>query len=301
MADTTQNLQEHVKDIEERMENLSGSRSNGSQKDDDAERQAMLAEKQSAQQGLDFCAQLSAEIDRLAPALTTQLHRAGAPVTQEHVSSGVSATRGSIQDMAARLRKHKDTMLSHLVQREPKGQRSSEEEAELDDLQATKESIEDCLELIAGAEKQAALAERHNVFEDITLAENSYSFTVSTVGDLVTARRINISGGSCNVGGQMSNEGLQAAFNSVVRARAPPQRDAHPNNVCHVPAAQPLTPQVQAMNVDPGFSRRYGPGRQAGGTAAEAVEMNRIEDGKQNGKSTEYVMCKSSTSRQAAK
>jgi hypothetical protein len=51
---------------------------------------------------------------------------------------------------------------------------------------------------------------RQSVFEDITLADGSYSFTVSTIGDLVLAKKINLSGGSCNVGGQISNERFMA-------------------------------------------------------------------------------------------
>jgi hypothetical protein len=40
------------------------------------------------------------------------------------------------------------------------------------------------------ADEDTAKIERQNIFEDITLADGSYSFTVSTIGDLVSARKL---------------------------------------------------------------------------------------------------------------
>lgn len=62
--------------------------------------------------------------------------------------------------------------------------------AQLAPLQQTKESVSQCIQIVSEASELAD--ERSNVFEDITLADNSYAFSVSTVGDLVIVRRLNL-------------------------------------------------------------------------------------------------------------
>lgn len=61
------------------------------------------------------------------------------------------------------------------------------------------------------------LGERRNVFEDITLADKSYSFTISTKGDLVTARGIKLSGGSYNVAGQITDDSFKTAIEALTK------------------------------------------------------------------------------------
>ena len=95
-------------------------------------------------------------------------------------------------------------------------------------LQQTKESVSQCIQIVSEASELAD--ERSNVFEDITLADNSYAFSVSTVSDLVIARRLNLKDRSRHFGGQMSDETVQKSMEALT------QLDAE-----HIKSSQQLT------------------------------------------------------------
>ncbi|KAH7113667.1 hypothetical protein B0J13DRAFT_425705, partial [Dactylonectria estremocensis] len=59
--------------------------------------------------------------------------------------------------------------------------------------------------------------ERCNIFEDITMADNSYGISVSIVKDLVVARRLNLSGQARYVGGQISDESYQRTIDGLTQ------------------------------------------------------------------------------------
>lgn len=150
MSDTTQDLQQHLHDIEGKIQALSRENSVDCNLSS-GEWTAILAEKKCTQQGLDICVELSAQIDMLEPMVEEWPLSTSQPEAQAYVSHGLGATKAS-------------------------------------------------------------------VFEDITLADQSFNFTISTVGDLVTARKINLSGGSCNIGDQLTEAGFDKAREALIRA-----------------------------------------------------------------------------------
>jgi Fungal N-terminal domain of STAND proteins len=85
---------------------------------------------------------------------------------------------------------------------------SIEDNSELQQIQEEKESVEHCLGICAEASQQADQV-RTNVFEDISVAEDAHQTLVSTVGDLITAKRV--TAGPCTAQwiGQMSDTSLQ--------------------------------------------------------------------------------------------
>jgi DNA-binding ferritin-like protein len=253
MSETRQGLKEHLDDISERIQELSREESSGGNPKS-LEWEAILEEKQCTQQGLNLCAQLSAQIELLAPTVEEDAAASRASVAHEYVKNGLNATKGSIQAMASLLKHHDDTVeriLSKMTATEPL---SGESLTELARLRATRESIQDCIEVISKADEDTAKIERQNIFEDITLADGSYSFTVSTIGDLVSAKKINLSGRSCNVGGQISDESFMAAIGSLVKG-----------GLAEVPRdTKPEAAQSRRENPDGGedgeFRSRYGKG-----------------------------------------
>lgn len=99
--------------------------------------------------------------------------------------------------------------------------------AELRRLQAARGAIRERMRAMSDADNGVAgIVERNNIFEDITLEENSYNFAVSTVGDLVTARRINLTGRSYNVAGQLTDESFQKAVEVFASSGLQPARDS---------------------------------------------------------------------------
>lgn len=103
----------------------------------------------------------------------------------------------------------------------------AEIKAELTRLQAARTAIRDRMRTLSDADGGATTGtvERRNLFEDITLEENSYNFAVSTVGDLVTARHIKLTGRSYNVAGQLTDESFQRAVDAFVTNGVQPARD----------------------------------------------------------------------------
>ncbi len=222
MADTTQDLQQHLQDINEKMQALGGQgMEDGGQ--GDGEWQAILEEKKCTQQGLEICAQLSAKIEQLEPIVEADGQSSAPPSpasaaeARGYVRTGLGATKDSIHAMVSQLRSHEGVIEGRFRKMVASNPVSKEMAEELERLQATKDSIHQCIRVISDASDETAEIERQNLFEDITLADNSYSFTVSTVGDLVTARRINLSGRSYNVGGQITDEGFQKAIEAFTK------------------------------------------------------------------------------------
>jgi hypothetical protein len=85
---------------------------------------------------------------------------------------------------------------------------SEQEVTQFAQLQETKESIRQYMRVVADA-GEALGDERCNIFEDITMTDSSYGISVSTVKDLVVARRINLSGQARYLGGQISDESYE--------------------------------------------------------------------------------------------
>lgn len=91
---------------------------------------------------------------------------------------------------------------------------SEHEVTQLAQLQETKESLHQCMSVVADA-GETLTNERCNIFEDITMTDSSYGISVSTVKDLVVARRLNLSGQTRFVGGQISDESYQRTIDDL--------------------------------------------------------------------------------------
>lgn len=51
--------------------------------------------------------------------------------------------------------------------------------------------------------------DRTNVFEDVSMADDGHQVIVSTIGDLISARRVTAGARSMQIMGQMSDDALQ--------------------------------------------------------------------------------------------
>lgn len=255
ISDTREELEDHLEDIDAKIKRLSSAEPSENCEDDSSEWKAIQEERKCTQQGLEMCAQLSAQVhDKWEAALAADWQSSTPPEAREHVRNGLSATKVSIRTMEDKLRSHEDVVERRIIDLTSAKPVTARVAADLERLRAEKESTSERIQMVAAAEDETSVIERHNVFEDITLAENSFSFTVSTVGDLVTARRINLSGGSCNVGGQISEEGFLAAVESFTR---------HGRQLPQDTRDRPSIPtRGREAELKGGFRARYGPGIQ---------------------------------------
>jgi hypothetical protein len=69
-------------------------------------------------------------------------------------------------------------------------------------------SVKQCLSICAEASERAQ-QERVNIFEDVSMADDGQQVIVSTLGDLILARRVTAGARSMQLMGQMSDESLQ--------------------------------------------------------------------------------------------
>ncbi|KAM0435653.1 hypothetical protein ACHAQK_008224 [Fusarium lateritium] len=210
--DTTADLQKHMKRLDERAHSLAVPDAESTESDS-TDWLAMFEEKQSTRKGLQICLQLSAHIESLESTSSENPQFAQQPSADKYIKSSLSAARGSISALESRLRSHGNEIDKRMETMKLRPDLSEDDVTELAQLQATKDSIRQCMNVVADAGEDL-VEERTNVFEDITMTDNSYGITVSTIKDLVVARRVNLQGQARYVGGQISD----ASYNATITA-----------------------------------------------------------------------------------
>jgi hypothetical protein len=217
ISDTTSDLDSHLSEIQQKINRLQSG--DAAAVDEVAlEWNSILEEKECTKRGLDMCAQLSAQIVQYESASTEHAQFSDRPSAHKYVRRGLSEVGGSLQSLVTRLKSHEASIGSQLEAMSLKQGLSEPVTAQLARLQQTKESINQCIQIVSEAKDLAD--ERSNIFEDITLSQNSYAFSVSTVNDLVIARRLNLSDRSRHLGGQVKDETVQRSIEALTQLDA---------------------------------------------------------------------------------
>lgn len=202
-----------------------------------ADRLSIEAERASLEQCLNICRRVLEHIDgvqielfrgdnessdRSASSATPDKPSQARLITRERLNDckvGISVTRAELQ---ARLQEadHKLSKLSRGLSKF--NQDSNEDKLQDESITEDLDSIRQCLFICANASEQA---ERTNVFEDVSLADDGYQIVVATLGDLISAKRVIAGTRSRQILGQMSDESLQhlsrhAAYGEARRTNA---------------------------------------------------------------------------------
>jgi hypothetical protein len=232
IQDTTSELQEHLQSLVEKVETLAAKSATGPAHED-IELQALLEEKESTQQGLKICAEMSTQIEQWE--MTSKEHPQFSPRQSAHkyIKTGLNDTKGSIQSLTSRLQSHEDHLDKQIEAMRSAGPLSDSAATELHRLEETKESFSQCIKVVSEASDYLA-SERRNVFEDIAVGQRSYNIAVSTVGALFTARRVTLTGRSRFVAGQVNDESFQKSMDGLIRLdlnneSSAPQRTQDPD------------------------------------------------------------------------
>ena len=245
IRDATSDLQDHLQQLDQKVKSLASTEDTGSSAHTAVEWQAMLEEKESTHQGLRICAQLSAQIEQLE--LSSSIENPQ-PLQQslahKYIKNGLDATKGSIQSLVSRLKSYEVDIDRQMASMSSKDQLSEPDSTQLTRLQETKESIHQCIQVVAEAREASVMVERRNVFEDITMAGNTYDFSISTVGDLVTARRINLTGRSRHIGGQISDDSYQKTIAAIAQLDMGSSERLHTPSLDETPIT-PVTPELE--------------------------------------------------------
>jgi len=224
VRDTNDNLKEHLQWLEETIQSLITKKTSAPAQDD-VEWQAIL-EKESTQQGLRICAQLSSQIDELMSAHQQRPQAPQLPLDYQYIKDELHAASGSIQTLVHKLQEHEARIDSRMDVISSTAQSSENTSLQLTQLQKIKESISQCIKVVSDVDETPDI-DRQNVFEDITMADEAYNFSVSTFGDLTTARRIHLTGKSRHIAGQLFGEGYQATTEAAKMIDLQYQRHSH--------------------------------------------------------------------------
>lgn len=192
---------------------------------DDSEWPGIEEEKKLTQHGIEIGAQLSAQIEQFESMTVADSKSYGMLEAQDFVTTGLGVTKASIQAMVAKLRSHEDMIKGQSWRMVPLSLPREKITEELERLQTTKDSIDQCIRLISDANTDATEIERNTLVNDIPLADDAHNFSVSTIGELVTARVIGFSGRSRIIGGQMSDDVLQKAFSKFTDEGSQAEQD----------------------------------------------------------------------------
>lgn len=211
ILDTTLDLKEHLESLEEKVGDLQDS----IPQDDEAEWAALSEEKERTEQGLKLCAQLSAQIEQFMSLSAENPQFSSRPSAHKHIKSGLGPVGASLQSLLLILQKHESSIKQQMEALRVSGLHG-DVTAQIESLEETKTAIRQCIHVVSDAD-ETVREERRNVFADITMADDSYAFSVSTVGDLVTARGFHLSGRARHVGGQISDESYQMTVDALTK------------------------------------------------------------------------------------
>jgi hypothetical protein len=196
-------------------------------------------ERASIQQCLKICLQVSSHIDQVQEKELESETAIRATLRQTTVTTGADLARlitnEALKDckrgigftaveLQARL-KDADRRLRNMQKREGK----SGADGSHQDLETLSDSIKQCLSICNQATEQAS-TDRVNVFEDVFMGDDGHQLIISTMGDLISARRVTVGARSIQWLGQMSDTSLQQlskdSVNDVVDRFKPDRGDA---------------------------------------------------------------------------
>jgi DNA repair exonuclease SbcCD ATPase subunit len=224
ISNTTADLEEHLENIDNRLRTISV-QGTGISDGDTAERQQIQEERNSTQQCLDICNKVLIQLDQAQPnafidfsstyhppAVTTL---GGLTSAQQLTANTFRACREKLIDTTTYLERQLQDINNRLKRFSMLPTNISDKQAaEQERLQEERDAIKQGLNICAEASRQAN-HEHNNVYEDISLIDDSQQVIISTIGALITARRVSGGSRSIQVFGQMSDESFQLLSRNI--------------------------------------------------------------------------------------
>ena len=229
ISNTTSDLEEHLREIERRLETLP--LQDTISDEEAAERDRIQGERESTMQCLVICAQVSEQVNSLQPNVFEDRTAARGSrqidvSTLGGLGSAKQVTAVALQELQQRLTNTTSNLEQYLQDIDNRLESLSAPAARVfggsqrDRVQAEKESIEQCLAICSQASEQADQF-RTNVFEDVSAAKDAHQLIVATLGDLISARRVTASLAATQWLGQMSDATVQQlSRDQALRSRA---------------------------------------------------------------------------------
>jgi len=216
----TSDLQEHLDDVDRKLEVIQ-SQGQSSSPQDAAESQWIQEEKESTHQCLVICAKVSMHIEEFRSGvfenISTPANDNQGPVTtlgnlvsaRLATNHALKECKETLNDTSNKLELHLQTMEHRLRNLRSGSQKIPDEQGtEEERIQNERDSAKQCLAICSQASEQAN-EDRTNIFEDVSMAEDGHQVIVSTIGDLILAKRVSAGARSTQWMGQMSDDSVQ--------------------------------------------------------------------------------------------
>lgn len=218
--ETKQELQEQLLGFETKLQTF-GTPSGSTSNEDAAEREYIQEKMESTQKCLAVLAQISAHIEQHWRNSSKDLFAADkSRYTQavtlgdllsgpRAISNGVRLCRGTLSEVACELEDHLQQMDNRMQSLSVR--RDMTEGGDDPGRQRTQEdwdNINKCINICDEAVEQASLPQT-NVFEDISTGPNSFQAIVTTLEDLISARRVTAETGATQILGKASDASIQ--------------------------------------------------------------------------------------------
>lgn len=209
ISDTKLDLQDRLEHIDEKLKCVPRRHSHGAEVTGS---DRIQEEKDSILRCLEICAEVSTCISQQQPKVVRGTHI----TPDENVDFSAATSAGAYPSdrlTVASLGKCEENMTSAKLElqtrlREIDRRLKTAPAEDHDRIQEQKASIQACLEICGAAATETEKA-RVNVFEDVGAAEDSQQMIVSTIGDLISARRVTVGARSMQVMGQMTDDSLR--------------------------------------------------------------------------------------------
>ena len=229
---TTSELEEHLEEINHRLSELQSQGRTLSARDT-AQHQEMQEEKDSTEKCLDICATVKSHISEVKSSvfqnISTRSGQSQGPITSldglilahTTASDALDQCNGTLEMAASALKRHLQDVDDRLkgqnfASTAPSSTSDKSHEKVEQDLNSTKEGLKQGLAICAEASSKAT-EERVNVFEDVKIADDGQQVIVSTIGDLIMAKRVTAGNRSQQWMGQMSDASFQQLVSSIGR------------------------------------------------------------------------------------
>jgi hypothetical protein len=259
ISNTTADLEERLQSIDNRLQMMISTQGTGISNEDTDERQQVQEERKSTQQCLDICTKVLIQIDQLQPNALINLSSTHNPTVttlsgltsaQQLTATTFKACKERLTDTTAHLERQLRDINNRLKQFSLQTTNlPSEQTVEQEILEEERDAIRQSLNICTEASGQAN-QEHTNVYEDISLVDDSQQVIISTIGALIAARRVSAGSRSFQVFGQMSDESFQKLAHRIGTEKV-----------------------VEAQSrADPEFEGRYGTGVKLSGQNLRGVK-----------------------------
>ncbi|EGC46698.1 conserved hypothetical protein [Histoplasma capsulatum var. duboisii H88] len=233
IANTTSDLEDHLQDIENKLDSFipKGSKM---EHEDSVQWSRIQEERNSTQQCLQICTDALEHIDKLKPKILTENATAFIPplgigtIGNSNSGSSKYVINCILQEYKQKLLTASSDLEQHAERLKARLEAMSqtvkvEETAEWEQIQEERNSLRQCLAICAEAAEQTKKV-HFNEFEDVLSADDAHQVIVSTVGELISAKRITTGSRSAQWLGQMSDETLQQLSRDHIRGSEGPVR-----------------------------------------------------------------------------